>query len=81
MVAFLTVDILRAHAMPVYYRDEARSSPRWHEPPALLCQRLAARWQIAPGGRLTCFWQVEAVPFVPNLPDSRCPASFLRRAA
>jgi hypothetical protein len=45
MIAFLTVDMLRAHDVPVFPRD------------ILGRPVLGARWLLAPDGQLTCRWQ------------------------
>ena len=52
MTAFLTIDVLRAHAAPLNLRDALRrtDAPR---------PVLTARWMIAPNGHLVCRWQAE----------------------
>ena len=60
MAAFLTLDVRRAHAalafsQATFGHATARAWPR---------PMLAARWQMAPDGRLTCRWQtVGSAPF------------------
>lgn len=68
MAAFLTVDNLRApvwRAVQPIAHDRAgeRARPR---PVPRSCPVLAARWLVAPGGRLICRWQTEIfAPFGP----------------
>jgi hypothetical protein len=52
MTAFLTVDVLRAHAVPVHLREALRRADLSR--PVLL-----ARWLIAPDGRPICRWQTD----------------------
>lgn len=67
MAAFLTVDVLRAHAAPglpqaVIDRVPARPFPALPPRPVL-----TARWLVAPDGRLTCRWQTDvSAPFGPR---------------
>jgi hypothetical protein len=68
MAAFLTVDVLRAHAAPVLPRvpfwrasEPARSRLASRARPVL-----TARWLVPPDGRLTCRWQTDvSAPFGP----------------
>jgi hypothetical protein len=67
MVAFLTLDVLRAHAAPVLSRTafaaDATRRPRQPLGPRPV---LRARWLIAPDGQLTCRWQTDqSAPFGP----------------
>jgi len=66
MAAFLTVDVLRAHAAPVFPRAPfwRASEPAWLRPAPR--HGLTARWRVAPDGRLTCRWQTDvSAPFGP----------------
>lgn len=68
MAAFLTVDVLRAHAVPafryvplVHGRASARPRPASQSRPVLV-----ARWLVAADGRLICRWQTDvSAPFGP----------------
>jgi hypothetical protein len=67
MAAFLTVDILRAHAASDCLHDALRlvRAPAW---PRREESRpvLTAKWVVAPGGRLACRWQTTvSAPFGP----------------
>lgn len=52
MTAFLTADVLRAHAAPLNLHDALRRTSASR--PALL-----ACWMIAPDGHLVCHWQAD----------------------
>jgi hypothetical protein len=66
MAAFLTVDVLRAHAalassQAMFGHAAAAARPRSATRPRPI---LGARWRAAPDGRLTCRWQtVGSTPF------------------
>jgi len=65
MAAFLTVDMLRAHAMPALpcnpHDPAARPRPAAEPRPVL-----AGRWIVASDGRLSCRWQTDVSdPFGP----------------
>ena len=63
MAAFLTIDVLRAHAALASSRpilDPMAEGPRSATPARLV---LGAHWLVAPNGRLTCHWQVELADF------------------
>jgi hypothetical protein len=53
MTAFLTVDVLRAHAVALTVRDT-------HLHISAPGPKLTARWIFAPGGHLACRWQADA---------------------
>jgi hypothetical protein len=71
MAAFLKVDVLRAHAVPVLPRavlGHAPARPLPPTPPRPTPPRsvLTAHWLVAPDGRLTCRWQTAvSAPFGP----------------
>jgi hypothetical protein len=62
MAAFLTVDVLRAHAAPVF----PHATFGYVDEPARRRPVLVMRWLVAPDGRLTCCWQIDvSAPFGP----------------
>ena len=62
MTAFLTTNVLRAHAAPDFPPAGFAHSPAPARPLPARLQRpvLTARWLVAPDGRLTCRWQTDA---------------------
>jgi hypothetical protein len=61
MAAFLTVDVLRAHAAPAFpcasfWRANEPVSPHPTPRPRPV---LTAQWLVAPDGRLTCWWRTD----------------------
>ncbi len=61
MSAFLTADVLRAHAAPLNLRDTV---PRTDAPPPVRRTDaprpvLTARWVVQPDGHLACRWQAD----------------------
>ena len=65
MAAFLKLDVLRAHAVPdlpgaVLDHAPARRFPTPPFGPPTSRPVLTARWLVAPDGRLTCCWQMDA---------------------
>jgi hypothetical protein len=68
MAAFLSVDVLRAYAAPVFPRVPFwhAHEPAWSRPASGRRPVLTARWLVAPDGRLTCRWQTDvSAPFGP----------------
>jgi hypothetical protein len=61
MAAFLTVDALRAHAVPAF--PHAAFGPAGNPVPLRPAARprpaLTAHWVVAPDGKLTCRWQTD----------------------
>ncbi len=62
MAAFLTVDVLRAHAASVFpcasfWRASEPTPPHPAPRPRPV---LTAQWLAGPDGRLTCRWQMES---------------------
>ena len=59
MAAFLTVDVLRAHAAPCLPLGTFGRAGNFAWPHRSLRRRpvLIMRWLIAPDGRLTCLWR------------------------
>jgi hypothetical protein len=55
MAAFLTVDLLRAHATPVFPHD----APGHADEAARRRPVLVMRWLVAPDGRLICRWRTD----------------------
>ena len=78
MAAFLTVDVLRAHAAPCLPLGTFGRAGNFAWPHRSLRRRpvLIMRWLIAPDGRLTCrfFWLMSTVD-----PDSIACTPSLRR--
>jgi hypothetical protein len=67
MAAFLTVDVLRAHAASACLLDALPwgREPAWPRPPQPR-PMLSAQWLVAPDGRLACRWQTRvSAPFGP----------------
>jgi hypothetical protein len=55
MAAFLTSDVLRAHAAPAlsFVLSDHADEPAWPR------AALFARWLVTTDGRLTCRWQTD----------------------
>jgi hypothetical protein len=70
MVAFLTVDVLRAHAASAFPRAAHGGAGKgaWPSEAARPHVVLSACWLVAPDGRLTCRWQTD-VPALGPPPD------------
>ncbi len=47
MAAFLTIGLLRAHAVPMMFQGDT---------PTLRRRPIVARWTVGADGRLTCRW-------------------------
>jgi hypothetical protein len=56
MAAFLTVDVLWAHAAPAFPHGP-QGQIAWPGPAPQRRPVLRASWQVGPDGRLTCRWQ------------------------
>jgi hypothetical protein len=66
MAAFLTRDVLRAHAALAFSQATFghATACAWQRSATRPRPILGARWQMAPDGRLTCRWQtVGSTPF------------------
>lgn len=50
MAAFLTIDLLRAHAVPMMFQGDTPTVRR--------CP-ISARWTVDADGRLTCRWATD----------------------
>lgn len=68
MAAFLAIDVLWAHAVPIFpcTAPDFGYEPSWPRSAAEPRPVLTARWLMAPDGRLTCRWQTDvSAPFGP----------------
>jgi hypothetical protein len=50
MAAFLTIDLLRAHAAPMFFQGGELAVQR---------RSISARWAVGADGRLTCRWDTD----------------------
>ena len=50
MAAFLTIDLLRAHAVPMLFQADPRAMRR---------RPVRARWTVGADGRLACHWDTD----------------------
>jgi hypothetical protein len=57
MAAFLTIDLLRAHVVPMMFQGDTLAVRR--------CA-ISARWAVGSDGRLTCRWDTDTAD--PPLP-------------
>ena len=69
MAAFLTVDLLRAHSAPDLRLPTPGAAGGFACPRAARPRRRVPvmRWVVAPSGRLTCRWELDASAS-PDLP-------------